>query len=283
MIMRLREFSMVLPSAIISLVSSIAAMTICSQPFCVSAAETGAHGSSDRPRLPLPYGLRVEEHLLQGKPAVDATKPFFVPVLGSEKDLLKKHSADRERIIGASTKVNIDNEILEAKEFYRAKAGGGNNHIGVQVIRNEKVVYSEVLGDQSPVDAIWGLWAYQKHWFLEVARCTTEERKEGNGISVHTACNGDIIRDGESVNKLHGYKESFGFQLMNGKPFHFFQNGQQIDISYGSEEFLLGYAEIPHYYCCEPSMLNPTASQNRVSFFARRDSNWYYVEIGVLH
>jgi hypothetical protein len=281
--MRLREFSMILQAAVISLVSSVAVVTICSQPFCVSAAETDTPGSSDRPRLPLPFGLRVEEHLLLEKPAGDVTKPFFVPVLGSEKNILKKHSADRERVGGAGTKVNIDNETLEAKEFYRAKAGGRNNHIGVQVIRKEKVVYSEVLGDQSPVNAIWGLWAYQKHWFLEVARCKTEERKEGNGISVYTDCNGDIIHDGKSVNKRNGYKESFGFQLMNGNPFHFFEKDQQIGISYGGEEALLGYAEIPHYYCCEPSMLNPIASQNMVSFFARRDNNWYYVEIGVFH
>jgi hypothetical protein len=116
---------------------------------------------------------------------------------------------------------------------------------------------------------------------LEVARCKTSERKEGKGIAVHTDCNGDIIRDGKSLNKLKNYRESFSFQLMNSKPFYFIKKGGQIGISYGGEETMLGFEEIPHYYCCEASMLNPKSCLNMVAFFARRDNNWYYVEVGL--
>jgi hypothetical protein len=92
---------------------------------------------------------------------------------------------------------------------------------------------------------------------------------------------GHIIKDGEDLNQRFGYQEMFGYQLLNGKPFYFFDQDGEIGISYDSQETYLGYEIIPHYGCCSAAALNPRPAQNMVSFFARKNGDWHYVEIGV--
>jgi len=92
---------------------------------------------------------------------------------------------------------------------------------------------------------------------------------------------GDIIVDGVSLNQQKGYLETFGFQLMNGKPFFFFKKSGHIGISYNGKEISLEYTQIPHYWCCSGAVFNPEIAENMVSFFAQRNETWYYVGIGV--
>jgi hypothetical protein len=247
---------------------TIASENVCSEIFSASP-------------VVLPPGLSIEEYSLKGKPAGDLKKPFFEPLHGSEKEILEKHQKERDKltqIASSHNEVHIGKEVLVVEQVYEVK-----EKVGATLSRNGKLVLNISLGDITPVDPIRGLWSYKNHWVLEVAHCRKRKVEEGRFTRVYVDCNGEIIQDGKSITKQLGYEETFGFQLMSGKPFYFVMKDGQIGISYDGQEVLLGYVEIPHYYCCEPSMLNPDASQNMVSFFARRGSNWYYVEIGVFH
>jgi hypothetical protein len=68
---------------------------------------------------------------------------------------------------------------------------------------------------------------------------------------------GEVIQDGISLNKQHGYQEAFGFQLMKGKSFYFFKKRGRLGISYNGVEIPLGYTQVPHYWCCSAAALNP--------------------------
>jgi hypothetical protein len=92
---------------------------------------------------------------------------------------------------------------------------------------------------------------------------------------------GEVIQDGISLNKQHGYQEAFGFQLMKGKSFYFFKKRGRLGISYNGVEIPLGYTQVPHYWCCSAAALNPRSAKNMVAFFAQRGGVWYYIEIGV--
>ena len=229
----------------------------------------------------LPPGLSIEEYPLRGKPKCYAEKAVFKPLHGSEKEILAKHQGERDKpseINSSYRSVHIGKDVLVVKEVYE-----NNEKISVKLSRNGELIFTISLGDQSPVDPIQGLWPFQNHWVLEVAHCRKREVEEGPHTSVYFDWNGEIIQDGKSLSKQHGYQETFGFQLMNSKSFYFLKKSGKIGISYDGKEVLLGYSEVPHYHCCEPSVLNPKVFQNMVSFFARRGSNWYYVEIGVFH
>jgi hypothetical protein len=91
---------------------------------------------------------------------------------------------------------------------------------------------------------------------------------------------GQVILDGVSLNQRYGYQESFGFQLLRGKPFYFFRKDGKIGAAYDGQAIPLGYDSIPHYGCCSAGELNPRRSGNMLWFFAERDGAWYYVEIG---
>lgn len=91
---------------------------------------------------------------------------------------------------------------------------------------------------------------------------------------------GEVIIGGSSLNRQHGYDETFGWQLLAGKPFYFFRTGKSYGLVYDGEVLPQRYAEIPHYRCCEPTMFNPSGNARMVIFYGLRDGLWHYVEIG---
>lgn len=148
----------------------------------------------------------------------------------------------------------------------------------VDVSRQGELLYSIALSPTGAIPARWGLWAYDDHWALEIAHVILT-RISPHEIGSHES--GEVIRDGVPLNQRHGYEESFGFQLMKGKPFYFFKKQGRLGISYAGQEIMLGYTQIPHHGCCSASALNPQSAENMVAFFAQRDGVWYYVEIGI--
>jgi hypothetical protein len=154
-----------------------------------------------------------------------------------------------------------------------------DNRVGVEVISGGQTIYSIQLGDSSLINPLQGLWSSGDHWILEVVHVSQQINTENE---VKSAWFGEIICDGLSLNKKHGYEESFCFQLMHGKPFNFFRKEGQVGFVYDGQEVLLGYTQVPHYECCSGAELSPISAENMVAFFAQRDWKWYYVEIGVL-
>jgi len=138
-------------------------------------------------------------------------------------------------------------------------------------------VYSAALGDACVVPPLWGLWAYEGHWVLEAAH--VKAHRQGDSVTCDAV--GEIVRDGQSLNAQYGYQESFGFQLMDEKPFYFFKKGGEFGMSYDRHEIPLGYNHISHYACCSGAVANLRSSQTMVAFFAGRDGTTYYVEIGL--
>ena len=59
------------------------------------------------------------------------------------------------------------------------------------------------------------------HWILEVARAAAK-KSDDNPAPYEVV--GELIQDGDSLNKQRGYQEAFGFPLMKGKPIYFFNN-----------------------------------------------------------
>jgi formylglycine-generating enzyme required for sulfatase activity len=89
---------------------------------------------------------------------------------------------------------------------------------------------------------------------------------------------GRVVVDGQDLNQLCGYEQTFNLRLLDGRPFFFLQREGKIDISYDGLTFETGYDEIPHYLCCVTGSLNPQSTQNMVWFFALRGEQDYYVE-----
>ena len=205
----------------------------------------------------------------------------FVPVKSTQAEILSKHQAERDKhpdwpypnraVLGSDQLTAITDETITDT----------GSKIAVRVTRNGTAIYRIQLGDSSPYGSLRGLWAYDNHWVLEVIHAT---EKEIFPNTMDYDVFGQVIQDGISLNKLHGYQETFGFQLMHGKPFYFFKKQGWFGVSYDHREIPLGYAQVPHYGCCSASALNPRSAENMVAFFARRGlvrPVWHYVEIGV--
>ena len=235
--------------------------------------------------LTLPSGLRIDEYTIKDIPEVDPLK--FELVQPSQTGLLAKHNQEKQdkfpdnsffEDMTFSRSATLNGQKLVARELVSVSGPTGSiQKVSIDVLRNDKVIYTLPAGDVSPVGALQGLWTYQKHWVLEIAY--TEAHTNQNNVT--TSAFGKLVQDGQLLNDQDDYQEMFGFQLINKQPFYFFKQGDQIGISYNNQKTMLGYAEIPHYHCCSAAELNPIVAQNMVAFFAQRNGNWYYVEIGI--
>lgn len=238
-------------------------------------------------KLFIPNEITVEEYLLKSVPDTDPLT--FVPIKGTQEEILVKHKQERENTFpensffdnfqhGMSVQIGSD-KIVALETFTNIESNRGTfQKVTVRVSRNEEIIYSIPAGDGSPITTIRGLWAYSNHWVLEIAY-VTEIISSQNEVSIKSS--GKIVQDGELLNDQYRYEEAFGFQLMNGKPFYFFKRDGQIEVSYDNQEIQLDYDQIPHYQCCSGAQINPKVSQNMIAYFAQRNDKWYYVEIGV--
>jgi hypothetical protein len=232
---------------------------------------------------PVPPELSIEEHALTQQPEPEYAQLYFAE--GSQEDILAKHSDERAQTINFMDRsCNADNHFGQCMLLGSDKLvawdeySSGLFHRGKVILtRNGSRIYQISVGDSSPLASLRGLWTYDGHWALESAYVTTYQL----GNVIDSQASGQISIDGKLLNKQLGYQEAFGFQTLHNKPFYFFKRHGEIGIDYQSVEISLGYSEILHYGCCSAAMLNPHVSQNMVAFFARKDSTWYYVEVGV--
>jgi hypothetical protein len=252
----------------------------------------GSCDSSSQKTLILPPELGIEECALQAMPHIIGESSIsFLPVEGTQEDILSKHQDERNKPFpdtssyenfhpGYSAILNGQGIVATYYETPSITTDMGTFYKGyVEVSQEEKVLYTIQTGDSTPVSSLRGLWTYDNHWVLEIVHAT--EKKGLFQSEMDFDLLGDIILDGVSLNQQQEYQETFGFQLMNGKPFFFFKKSEHIGISYNGKEISLEYTEIPHYSCCSGAAFNPKIAENMVSFFAQRNETWYYVEIGV--
>jgi hypothetical protein len=220
----------------------------------------------------LPPDLVIEAYALKGAPQVEPL--VFEPVQGTAQEILQKRHAERERrakrwkrvwkTSGVEMSVTFREGQLVATEIYTNTDEG---QLGsVQVTYGGSVLFTVPLGLASPIDKLRGLWVYEGHWYLEVADAQGQ---------------GQVVRDGESLNERYGYEEVLGFQVLYGRPFWFFRREGQVGVAFDGQETLLDYDHVPHNQCCSAAELNPIQAENMVAFFALRDGMWYYVEMGV--
>jgi hypothetical protein len=244
---------------------------------CNAIPETATH---------IPPELSIEEHALTQRPEAEYSQLYFAE--GTIESILAKHADERSQIITFMDRsCNVDNHFgqcaslgtdrLVAWEDTEEDASGLFSSVTVTLMRNGSRIYQIPAGNTSPIECLRGLWTYDDHWALETAYVTTHQ----TGNMIDSQATGQISLDGQLLNKQLGYQEAFGFQSMHGKPFYFFKQAGKIGVFYDNVEIPLGYSEVPHYGCCSAATLNPRVSQNMVSFFARKDNTWYYVEIGV--
>jgi hypothetical protein len=232
--------------------------------------------------LPLPPHLTIEEYALVNSPELEPLT--FFPIQGSQTGALAKHYHER-------LKTFPDNSFFDGKDYamrvqlgaYELVAKQQYNEAGsagwVTVTRQGEEIYrvSTSPCGPLPIAALRGLWAYDDHWVLEITEIV--QRREGNLVVIEAVS--QISQDGEVLNERYGYEEMFGFQLMAGAPFYFYEQDGRIGFSYNGHAVMAGYDEIPHDGCCSAGALNPVRAMNMVAFFAQRDNIWYYVEIGV--
>lgn len=91
----------------------------------------------------------------------------------------------------------------------------------------------------------------------------------------------NAIVNGFSICEKYNLDKIFSFVYLKSKPFFFFEENNQISISYNDENYNSEYDEVIHYKCCEPALFNVWSNNVMVSFFALKDGYWYYVEAGV--
>jgi hypothetical protein len=234
-------------------------------------------GSSFQTSPTLPPELNIEEYALKDGPELEPL--IFVPEEGTQEEILSKHQAQRATSTRTpcqpECEASLGGHSLTATTSITDTPGG--QRVVAEVFEDGNVVHTIPLGDPCAIPPLWGLWAYEGHWVLEAAY--VKARRQDGAIYCDPV--GQIIWAGESLNEQHGYQESFGFQLMNGKPFYFFKRGERLGVSYDGHKVPLGYTHIFHYQCCSGSALNLRSSRSMVAFFAQRDRERYYVEIGV--
>jgi len=225
----------------------------------------------------LPPELTIEEHALKSGP--DLEPLTFVSVDGTQQEILNKHRAKRATSARSpchtACDASLEGRNLTATTF--ATDTTGAQEVRAEVFEDGEIIHTVQLGDLCAIPPLWGLWTYDGHWVLEAAR--VKARRQDGAITCDPT--GQIIRDGQSLNEQHGYEESFGFQLMDGKPFYFFRRRGHVWISYDGREIPLGYTHISHYQCCSGAVVNLRTSRSMVAFFAQSDRTRYDVEIGI--
>jgi|GEM_PF-712114 len=220
-------------------------------------------------------GLTVEAYWLEDASWPDNDHIQSRPTGSLPGWAMKRHESERKDLVHYEEAPLFQGKVLTARTNTDSIVDAT-----VEVRLDEEVVLSVPAGDlthSAVMDVVFGVWVHGEHWYMEMAHVAYET--EGNIFKGITQ--GEIFRSGESLSQLFGYDETFGFQILAGEPFFFFNKEGEIGLNYAGEELLLGFDEVAHHYCCGFSIYNPAHFENMVAFFASREGKRYYVEAGV--
>ncbi len=129
-----------------------------------------------------------------------------------------------------------------------------------QVELDSQAVYSGTAVAMGAYMPLRSFTTWDGHWVLEV--------------------DDHLIMDGQDLGETMGYDAAFGFTLIHGQPFYFFEQQGKVRMSYGSQTLPNVYDYVVHNMCCEASMHNPLVLGDTVLFHARWNGTWYFVEVG---
>jgi hypothetical protein len=89
-----------------------------------------------------------------------------------------------------------------------------------------------------------------------------------------------LIVDGQDIGQERGYDAAYGFSLISGQPFYFFEREGKVRISYGGRTLPNTYDQVFHNQCCERAIHNVEFLGDAVLFHALWNGTWYLVEAG---
>jgi len=241
-----------------------------------SPAPNGAAAGQSAPDIEeLPGGPTLESTLLAGPPT---TEPLtFEPIGQTQAEVLARHAAERQRAYALEVRSDdqyrptLTAEWAGGTLLARIDSDPTTQAQTARLLEDGQVIFTAPAGFPSPAVPLQGLWTYDDHWALELLMATQDEWK------------GEVFVDGQLLNDQLGYDEAFGFQLLDGKPFYFYQKGGTIGVNFDGTSTDLGYTRVIHYECCSGSVLNPVKAHAMVAFFAEEAGGWRYVEIGVFN
>jgi hypothetical protein len=197
---------------------------------------------------------------------------YFKPVGLSFKDLMAKHEAERQKPFSHDS-LTLNGQKLTMS--FDTSASFGKGVVLVQL--DGKTVFSKPYGDETPVSPLQGLFVIDDKWAFEMVHINSHT--ESNVTEIETT--GEVIIDGKSMNELYGYSESFGLQSLAGKLFYLYEKDGKIGLFLDGYHVATGFTSVPHYGCCSASAFNPRHYQNMIDFFASKDKESSFVEIGV--
>jgi hypothetical protein len=133
--------------------------------------------------------------------------------------------------------------------------------LSYQVELGSRVVYSGTAVAQGAYMPLRSLTTWDGHWVLEV--------------------NDRLIMDGQDLGESLGYDAAYGFSLIRGLPFYFFEQQGKVRISYNGQTLPNVYDQVFHNQCCERAIHNVETLGDVVLFHALWNGTWYLVEAGV--
>ena len=221
-------------------------------------------------------GLTIEEDPIVSKP--DDLDPVSAPQLlfGTWQEVRDRHASQKQPIYQIPFEIVNGKDVLSAMNGdsqYQAVVTYANGNAAqaiLEVKQGEAVVFRKEGLIFVTVEIPQALWVDGPHWTLEIAALT----------SMQSSVAGQVFRDGKLLNDQYGYQEMFNYRLLDGKPIYFYQKDGKVRLSYNGSDLPLVYDDVPHFACCGGAVLNPQSGPNWLTFWGRRGTKWYYVQIG---
>lgn len=167
--------------------------------------------------------LQLEEHRFIAAPELDPLR--FQPLQGTQEEILAEHANDRSLGFVEDISTNQGNPAIyslgDSEDLLAVLVTSEQGQLEqtVRLLSGDKIIFETYAGLPSPVLPLQGLWTYDGHWALEIL------------LADQNTWAGEIFIDGELVNELNGYDETFGLQLLAGKPFFFYQRNGHVGYS----------------------------------------------------
>ncbi|OGO16927.1 MAG: hypothetical protein A2Z14_06040 [Chloroflexi bacterium RBG_16_48_8] len=131
------------------------------------------------------------------------------------------------------------------------------------VIRNDEIIYIHDISYIGPPHCpLMSFQQWKDQWVMEV--------------------DGEVIVNSGLLHQKYGYTRAFHWQLLNGKPFFFFEKDGMYGISFNEQVLPVEFDEIAYAMCgVLPPTLGPRGNSRIVGFYGRKGGYWHYYELGL--